>query len=648
MHKNSGITLMTLVIAIIIISMISGITIVISLSAYDTARVSNFVARMNIIQERVNVEYIKIKNGDTNIESYGENIPDSEKERAKIALNSDDFSNFRYFNKNTLKRDLSVDNIDETVIINFETREVYSLEGIEYKNKMYYTQYDLPGGQKNINYNENIDTSQKPDFEIEKLNYGLYSTINIKESENTKIENVFYGKVTSKENETINVDYWKKVANNSIDIKQTGKYAIKIVDIQGKENIKEVSIVLTNEPLLSEGMVPIVYDQNEKKWKKVATTDGVWYDYSEKKWANVTLKDELVLDDNNYVTNMGSMFVWIPRFAYRITSNYHKKDTGSIEIKFLSGTTILSTDDEVSAINNKAGENNWNIPEAFVDDSENDFSNGGWNKELTGMWVAKFEASSSEPGDAEDATITNGGGDNTSLHLKILPNVKSWREISEENMFQKCLNMNANGNIYGLPSYAISHQMKNSEWGAIAYLTQSEYGNNSEIYINNSTRFITGNAGDSTDATGVNGTVNSYSEINGQKASSTGNIYGIYDLSGGGIERLASFVGTSTNISENAKSIAELDSINKYLVDIYPEKYLDNESRYGDAIYETSSNSIESNSWNNDGSIYLTLEKPFMTRGGFSGNGSNAGVFAYYNNNGSADINIGFRPVIII
>ena len=37
--------------------------------------------------------------------------------------------------------------------------------------------------------------------------------------------------------------------------------------------------------------------------------------------------------------------------------------------------------------------------------------------------------------------------------------------------------------------------MKNSEWGAVAYLAHSQYGRNGhEITINNSSNFITGNA----------------------------------------------------------------------------------------------------------------------------------------------------------
>ena len=38
--------------------------------------------------------------------------------------------------------------------------------------------------------------------------------------------------------------------------------------------------------------------------------------------------------------------------------------------------------------------------------------------------------------------------------------------------------------------------MKNTEWGAVAYLSQSAYGKNDKIWVNNSGSYITGSAGD--------------------------------------------------------------------------------------------------------------------------------------------------------
>jgi len=48
--------------------------------------------------------------------------------------------------------------------------------------------------------------------------------------------------------------------------------------------------------------------------------------------------------------------------------------------------------------------------------------------------------------------------------------------------------------------------MKNDEWGAVAYLSKSKYGKqNEEVWINNSSSYITGSAGNSASASGNTG-----------------------------------------------------------------------------------------------------------------------------------------------
>ena len=69
---------------------------------------------------------------------------------------------------------------------------------------------------------------------------------------------------------------------------------------------------------------------NGSSWVKTAGGDEDWYDYgkteSTRKWANA-------------ITDDGSMWIWIPRYAYRITSGYNSSTTGTIEIEFMKGTT---------------------------------------------------------------------------------------------------------------------------------------------------------------------------------------------------------------------------------------------------------------------------------------------------------------------
>lgn len=649
MHQNQrGITIITLVITIVIVIIIASVSITVGVSVYNNAKLTAFVSEMNIIQEQVNTAHTKIKNGDTQIQEQGQRIADlDEEKRQKIEtiLDGKDSNNYRYFDQSALKQ-IGIDGTKQTVIINFTTREVYSLTGIEYKGKMYYTQYDLPGGQYNIGFD--VSTGSNPEFNLEKKNYGTYTTINVNDIVyNTNISGgtLYYALVQDEETEP---DYWQKISGTSITVNKSGKYAIKLVDKANNQAIRYANVIIANAPKLADGMIPIVYENN--KWKIVSSTSGDWYDYADKKWANVMLSDGTygikdgqlantgqIIEDNE----LGSMFVWIPRYAYCITNGYKQSSGGNINVKFLKSTTNLATDEANIRIVNTSGLNNWNVPSAFTDGSKNNYENGGWNEELEGIWVAKFEASSSSP------TSTNGGGDVTNLNVKVLPGVTSWRGISLQNIFQNCKNMNTEGNIYALPLESLPHQMKNIEWGAVAYLTQSEFGKNSEPYINNSTTYITGNSANGVDAVGTDGVVNSYKTDTGQKASTTGNIYGIYDLNGGALERMAGYVKTgSAYIATNAENMLEAE---KYYYDEYENGYSNNSTRYGDAICETSSSGTGATSWNTDLSVFPTADMPFISRGGWSNNGINAGIYAFYDDtSGTASSNYGFRPVIVV
>ena len=167
-------------------------------------------------------------------------------------------------------------------------------------------------------------------------------------------------------------------------------------------------------------------------------------------------------------------------------------------------------------------------------------------------------------------------------------------------MYDACLGINESGNPYGLSSndaVVDPHLTKNSEWGAVAYLSKSTYGKNSGVYINNSSTYITGNAGSTLDASYASGTTNAYNTTAGQQASTTGNITGVYDMSGGAWEYTAAYVNNgSTRLTSYGSSL--VNGANKYK-DVYSpaarEGQVENYSvstpangHYGDAVYETS------------------------------------------------------------
>ena len=68
---------------------------------------------------------------------------------------------------------------------------------------------------------------------------------------------------------------------------------------------------------------------------------------------------------------------------------------------------------------------------------------------------------------------------------------------------------------------------------------------------------------------------------------------------------------------------------------------------FGDAILETSNRSGTSNSWNGDYSYFPSSSALFFLRGGYWGDSSYAGTFAFLNRDGYSDSIYGFRSVLV-
>ena len=407
------------------------------------------------------------------------------------------------------------------------------------------------------------------------------------------------GKITTKEVGTASITAKAKDGSE-----KQATCIVKVIVATGKFN-EEKGV---NEPNLLEGMRAVVWDETAKDgqgdWVTPTNIDE-WYDYSveTKKWANAMTED-------------GSLWVWIPRYAYQISSNYHKGETGTINIKFLKGVTNTAADGKTTW-DNASGEGKWNIHPAF-----------DYGMDIAGIWVAKFEASQSDAGQ----TSTTG----TSGILKIQPGVSSWRSISISQMYDICLNYNENAN---------SHLMKNSEWGAVAYLTESSYGKNSNIERNDSNSYYTGG-----------GSGNAFKNKKGQ--STTGNVYGIYDISGGAREYTAAYLecektkeDESIYTTEYAKALIDGEDYTKDVYVLEENTTLEavTQNIYGDAIYEvTTKVSIGGSTWHDSQTSYPNTKSPFFVRGGMH-DSVGAGAYNMVSSGGGAkETSISFRPVLSI
>ena len=200
--------------------------------------------------------------------------------------------------------------------------------------------------------------------------------------------------------------------------------------------------------------------------------------------------------------------------------------------------------------------------------------------------------------------------------------------------------------------------------GRVAYLSHSKYGTNKEINVNNNSNYKTGYSalpslnqqtypGTSGDGATYNSTYNT--EI-GYLASTTGNISGIYDMSGDGAEYLASHIdGMLESSGFSTTTLANYDS--KYF-DVYNASSALTTYQYrilGDATGELSSffkyndndgvSRYHSN-WYKKTAHFLTSSSPWFYRGGYYGNGSIGGIFHFSRDTGTTNAAYSFRIVL--
>ena len=429
-----------------------------------------------------------------------------------------------------------------------------------------------------------------------------------------------------------------------------------------------------NSPDLVQGLIPVSYNESTKTWVKADpdNNNNSWYDYNNKKWANAVLVTEAnrstyqnaTAGTNITESDILAYYVWIPRYKYKVwnkdkvvgTQSYNAKTEG-IDIVFENNTdstgTIVCNDYSYSAPSSTAGSPNETCTGSNGDYYTHPaFNLGGYD--LKGFWIGKYELSSETP------TASNGGGSSTTLTPRILPNVNSWRGNTISNSSTVIQNMQASSNIYGLStdkSTTDSHMLTNMEWGAVAYLTNSNYGRCSngsctEVTINNCSTYTTGIGADTISASQSSTTctteANKYNGEKGVLASTTGNVYGVYDMSGGAFDyvmgNMSSTADTYTFYSRAAGFASSWynDYSNQKYVNTYANGTTDkdqsayNRGRLGDATGEVVLSTGGSGGWYNDSAYFPYSSNPWFLRGGFYNLGSGAGVFYFGGNNGTA------------
>lgn len=337
---------------------------------------------------------------------------------------------------------------------------------------------------------------------------------------------------------------------------------------------------------------------------------GNWYDYGKKQWANaITVKKEALskYQGKDRVVDQADIlgfWVYIPRYAYEVMrrdgtdkpvkaqnfdikfENIGTKKKSPLACKTGNGKDYRTECNVSRELPLMGGEvSTWATHPAFT------FGNKKLNgrdvpNELNGIWFAKFETT----GTVDQPTILPN-------EAHIAGKYRGINGIGSFYSVAKSLGINDPQNVGGYDvnspqnnhhlAKLSSHMVNNNDWGAATYLSASKYGagyNKVQINGNHSGRVKNGSGG-SVNTTGcgpfATGSIETYGDAGaqhptasgalgtnlacdskdasksydgqlGQLASTTNNVYGIYDMSGGGYEYVAA--SYTTNLNESGVS----------------------------------------------------------------------------------------------
>ena len=678
--NNNGITLLALVITIIILLILASITVYSGMGTVRFSKYTSFKTEMKLLQAKVD-EFYSLKK-----EEFDSNGIEMTQEQREI-FNVSEVSNillskqkdletlekdFKYYSKDVLNN-LGIEGITGNYFININERIIISSEPFTYDGVNYYMLEQIDDGGYNVSYSKNLGkvtfdaSSSIVDGEkgiiklsnIKSENYVEKWQIRYREKgqQNWIVTNEFFGnsydidvdKICDYE---IQIFHGNEIESDIVTIsvgKPEQPSDSELTEIQKNNGVIEIMFLkgtgygvtnIPNEPILKDNMKAVYWDETGKE-----ITEGDsdfdkarWYDYvaqtsgtengGTSQWANAKVT----------VDGIDSYFVWIPRYAYRIVyfdteenENLYRNSSSQDEstsqgitgysdargIVDSNGKRPLNVDTKLAiSVNEK-----YFMPHSAF---EGDTSKGGWSENITGIWVAKYESSK-----------------NVNQKPVSIPNVGNWKDLTISEMY--ILAENYNGELN-------SHLTKNSEWGAVAYLSESKYGRNgTELAINNSSSYITGNSEGSSNATAQSGVTYPYNTQQGGLASTTGNIYGVYDMSGNSWEYVANYYNKSEEedlYTTNAGALVNDDRTSNEYVTVYDNIELSRGYLPGDATYETSG-------WNNDYAQFYNSKFPFLSRGGFyegysDGGAEFSGLFAFGPSQGYSYNGDTFRMTLIV
>ena len=505
-----------------------------------------------------------------------------------------------------------------------------------------------------VNFETTNNTTMKDSYIKLMVNESNPVLLNSLEETSTTISNgksayiIENGSMEGNSSKAYNIRIWmdERVTQND-EGAMNGTFEGKVTVVASYITQYREKILHGTDPVLKDGLIPVTISDDGTVYR--ANIAEEWYSYANQEWANaVILEDESIeygYNEEIPEENIESYFVWIPRYKYKLfnlgeypkITSINESVVQVIEVVFGTDTTDDANEGECTTPMISGETGNCKVGDYMSHPAFLSF-------EVNGIWVGKFETG------YKGATSTSGArkNENNPDKVQIKPNVYSWGSISVANIHL---------NAYNYKREYDSHMMKNTEWGAVAYLQYSMYGSHVRIWLNNNSNYITGYAAAKEPTTGSGGntvTQGTSLGIDGTKtynyknplsvvASTTNNYTGVYDVSGGRRDYVAGVMASidSTPFPEE-KYYDEYVSNTGYNLRILGDA-TGEMGPFGMANYGGDSFAI--NSWGRNESYWISKSNYFQ-RGGVYGNGISAGMFAAIRAGSGGDGYSGFRIVL--
>ena len=349
--------------------------------------------------------------------------------------------------------------------------------------KSEYVAVEFNGGQKELlsNYPEGNKTYEGEDYTSKEARELIKGTLTEGEEKSYTVK-LWMDESVEATSDSMNKSFISKIV---VDGNMNELATYNEPKLHGADPVlgskEEVAMLSTeSEPTTNDKLIPVIID-NEGKVTR-ANLAHEWYNYEEKRWANAVILTENAKEPEVGAiipeSDIESYFVWIPKYKYKIFDmGKYTSLVDTVEENREHAIEIIFGDTDTTDNGKTNGESECASPKESGQDGA--CSVGKWMTHpaflafegTTGIWVGKFETgykSAKQYADFyKDNACLEAVNKIDANEVIIKPNVYSWRCIDVANAYKTSL-----GYQEGLQS----HMMKNTEWGAAVYLTQSIYG----------------------------------------------------------------------------------------------------------------------------------------------------------------------------